>query len=95
MDPTEQVEVARGITKPLGECTPDDLRGALQLQDEAVSLHSEMVVIVNEAADGGVSIPDDLGQRLKAANLTTKNPLVLLTLRDELRAIVGSEAGDA
>jgi hypothetical protein len=95
MDLTEQVEVAPGITKPLGECTPADLRGALRPQDEAISLHSEMAVMLNEATDGGVSIPDDLGQRLKTANLTTKNPLVLLTLRDELRAIVESEAGDA
>jgi hypothetical protein len=34
-----------------------------------------MVVMLNEAADGGVSIPDDLGGRLKGANLTTTTRL--------------------
>jgi hypothetical protein len=91
-DLNELIEVAPGVEKRYGDCTVEDLHGAASVLREAGQLYDEVAALLKDAAERGLSVPRDLGDRIKQ-NLDSGHPLVLVELRNELRVVVSDQQG--
>ena len=95
--PPKEMEVAPGISKPVSEMTPEEMQSAGKIVDEVSTLTGEVGALYGEAVDRELPVPAELQARIDKQVRSTflgGNSLELVVLRNELRAIVGPDAGD-
>ena len=86
----QRVEVAAGVHKPLGDCTERDLAAAQDIMVEKMRLAGEVQAIVLNAAARGVSVPDDVRERIVAWDESLP---ALQQLRDTVVEVVNEPKG--
>jgi hypothetical protein len=96
-DLSSKLEVAPGIVKPVDEMTSDEMQAADEVLYERGIIDGEIAALLAESIARGLRVPPDLlariGEQLKDGPVGG-NPLVAVTLRDELRDVC-REGGDA
>ncbi|MEA2201891.1 MAG: hypothetical protein QOI89_2487 [Solirubrobacteraceae bacterium] len=84
----EQVEVAPGIKKRLGDCTHSDVAGMFEASVEGTMNHREISDLLTRCLTESGSVPAELRQRIDAANTGPE----VIAVRNELRTLI-AEAG--
>jgi hypothetical protein len=96
-DLPSKLEVAPGIVKPVDEMTSDEMQAADEVLYERGIIDGEIAALLAESIARSLRVPPDLlariGEQLKDGPVGG-NPLVAVTLRDELRDVC-REGGDA
>jgi hypothetical protein len=91
-----KLEVAPGIVKPVDQMTSDEMQAADEVLYERGIIDGEIAALLAESIAHGLRVPPDLlariGEQLKDGPVGG-NPLVAVTLRDELRDVC-REGGD-
>jgi hypothetical protein len=82
----EQVEVAPGAKKRLGDCTIEDATGWIEATNEAAMNHREITQLLARCTAEGIPLPDALHERI--VSLTARDGPELVAIRNELRVLI-------